>query len=106
MYDKDYVFHLRKDGNTSIPSRATDGSAGFDLRVDLLSENMYYYYLEPGEYRKFSSDKSYRLEHNERVCQLLFMPVIIPKLNLLRNVKLKGEGNTRGDKGFGSTGKL
>ena len=149
--------HIKKEGNTSMPKRATDGSAGFDLRIDLLSEGLFKYYLESGEVKKFSTgwrfyirnpnivgvvvmrsgistkygiqlknqvgiidsdyhgivyvtlentnDKPYELEHNERVCQILFMPVIIPNVKILKNMA-KGIKTSRDDKGHGSTGKF
>jgi len=156
LEDLQAVVHIQKDGDTSMPKRATDGSAGFDLRVDLLREGLFKYYLEPGEVKKFStgwkfyirnpnivgivtmrsgisakhgiqlrnqigvidsdyhgvvyvtlvntSDKAYELEHNERVCQILFMPVIIPEIKILKNMA-KGIKTGRNENGFGSTGR-
>ncbi len=133
----------------TVPTRATDGSAGYDLRADIAKPQT----LHPGEIAAVPTgvaialpdknyvavvcarsglaikhgialangvgiiDSDYRgelkvglinlgasdfiIEPNERIAQMLIMPVLTPKLKVCDNIS----ETERGSGGFGSTGR-
>jgi dUTP pyrophosphatase len=50
------------------------------------------------------SDEDYNILSGDKITQLVILPVVVPREVLVKHIKAKGRG-TRGERGFGSSGR-